>query len=219
MSIERTREEHQRLRDIANYLKRRGYRVLVEPPSNSLPEFLRPFRPDLVAESEDESLVIEMTSRDRHSDPVYWRELTNAVEEHPGWRLELVLAPPPNGQRLPALSAAEIKDRLRSSALLTGQGQTNAAFLLNWSALEAAMRHVCDREELDPPDYRTATLISRLYTEGEMDREDYDRLMELMRQRNAIVHGMSAPPVEPDTVAELDRLSRELLEQPTPVSS
>src|SRR5438876_11579187 len=91
MAISNASIGQSRLNDIAEEYKQRGYVVTVAPTPKRLPKFLTKFMPDIVAEGPNESVVIEVKSPSRVRGTEYWKELSSVVQEHPGWRLELVV--------------------------------------------------------------------------------------------------------------------------------
>lgn len=199
-----------RLREIAAGYEQRGYRVLIAPSPTQLPEFLRPHEPDLVAEGPDESVVIEVKVPGRPASSARWAALGATVQDHPGWRLELFVEHSLFGENLEPLNRQEIRARLRDGQELLAQGREDAALLMTWVAAEAALRLLFEAEDVEAPDWRPATLIARLYSDGALDREDYDVLVRGMQPRNSIAHGFRAPGNLPDEVSNLQRSTRRL---------
>lgn len=174
----------------ARQYKAEGYHVYVEPSGSILPDFLHGFRPDLIAQRSDRSVIVEIRSPGKVRRSDYWRDLSEAVQQHPDWHFELIVnAPQDNMAKGRSLSAAEIRQLLEQSEQMAQQNAISASLLLAWSALEATMRQALHNADAQPPDLKPATLVSRLYTEGLVDRTDYDFLLSAMRQRNAVAHG------------------------------
>jgi hypothetical protein len=65
MTSTNTPTEEGRLYDIAEEYKQRGYKVTISPPPNRLPKFLGDFRPDIVAEGPNESVIVEVKSSNK----------------------------------------------------------------------------------------------------------------------------------------------------------
>jgi hypothetical protein len=76
-------------KQVAAGYARRGYRVM-QPGAGTVPSFLRDCQPDLIAEKEDDHVVIEIkpTSALKGSNDL--TELAARIAGQPGWRLELV---------------------------------------------------------------------------------------------------------------------------------
>ena len=79
MSISNISIEKSHIQSIAEDYKKRGYSVTIAPSVNRLPNFLRKFRPDIVAEGPNESIVIEMKSSARVRGTDYWRRLSSVA--------------------------------------------------------------------------------------------------------------------------------------------
>jgi hypothetical protein len=227
--------EEKRLYEIAEEYKRRGYRVTVAPTSNQLPRFLSKFRPDIVAEGPHESIVIHVLKPTPKSakqsaaqwpyeptvmeaklpgqqrDINYWKKLSSVVRRHPGWRHELVLDDPSRRDMPETISQELIQERLQEGQRLAEQGMVAASLLITWSAAEAAMRLAGQGYELDLPDWRPATVISRLYTDGVLEREDYDFLLECLQIRNAVAHGFYEGRIRLHILKKLRQLALRLL--------
>src|SRR5262249_29732143 len=148
-------------------------------------------------------VVVEVKTRGNVRRTDYWGELAAALKTKPGWRLELVVETREEGPHGPDLEIEEIRARLDDGQRLSESGMNYAAMLVDWSATEAAMRRAAATEDIDLPDHRPATLISRLYSEGRLERDEYDFLLESFRTRNALVHGFETKPIQ---TAGLQRL-------------
>src|SRR5438876_714727 len=142
----------QRLREVAEDYRRRGYRVTVEPSVRELPEFLRSYNPDLIAEGADESVVVEFKSSGRASETDDWGQLAEDVRQHPGWRLELVLGGDENRLAGEPIERDEIEARLEEGQQLSEAHMLDAALLITWSATEAAMRLASRKQRVELPD-------------------------------------------------------------------
>jgi len=203
--------EEDRLYDIAEEYKERGYRVTVLPSPNRLPEFLSRFRPDIVAESPNESVVIEVKSSDNVRGTDYWRELSFIIQQHPGWRLELIVNGASKSQKPKTINKELIKKRLQEGQQLSQQEMLAAALLITWSAAEAAMRLASKSHDVDLPDWRPATVISSLYSDGLLERIEYDFLLDCMQIRNAVAHGFYKGRIKQGTLKRLQQLTLRLL--------
>nr|WP_309688173.1 hypothetical protein [Armatimonas sp.] len=180
----------QKVLEVADDYRRRGYIVYVEPTEKNLPPFLQGFHPDLVAEGLEDSVVVEVNKIGSKA-AKFWPQLMERIQQHPGWRLEVVGLDRDADQVYPLLAAPEIERRLEQGQRLLRGTSTDVALLVIWSAVEAILRHISEKTNLETPDYRTGSLITRLYSNGEMDKEDYDALIQGMSCRNSLAHGFS----------------------------
>ena len=201
-----------RLYRVAESYKQRGYSVQVNPSSNQLPEFLRPFQPDMVAEGPDDSVVIEVASPERPRTDAYWTQLTDAINQHPGWRLDLVVSDRLSQAVPKTLPTEQIHARLEEGKRLADAGLLDASLLITWSAAEAAMRLASKKYEVELPDVRTGTIIGRLYMDGLLEREEYDLLMRLMQLRDRVVHGFKERKLSLAPINRLQDITLRLLQ-------
>jgi len=171
----------------ARKLESEGYDVVVDPARNTLPEFLRDFRPDAIAFRADGNLVLEvLTSVAKDAERA--NALNELFDEVEGWKLRLVWKD-------------EIKDavqdmsvQLQNIAAKTKQitdGLTEdniqGSFLLMWSVLEAISRYV------EPEEFQRAqpskNLVQRLASLGYVTPTQADELRILAELRNKLAHG------------------------------
>ncbi|WP_395090191.1 hypothetical protein [Armatimonas sp.] len=211
-------QHNQKILEVADDYRRRGYVVYIEPTGKNLPTFLQEFRPDLVAEGLEDSVVVEVKKIGSKA-AKSWPQLMKLVQQHPGWRLEVVGLDRDADQVHPLLTASEIEGRLEQGQRLLRATSTDTALLVIWSAVEAILRHISEKTSLETPDYRTGTLVTRLYSNGEMDREDYDVLIQGISWRNSLAHGFSVSISKEDVrkiVATTKRLFAEHISTDTP---
>jgi len=72
---------------------------------------------------------------------------------------------------------------------LANTDDKEAAFVLAWSALEAAMRVATERQSLPVDGRSPATLIRSLQSIGYLDEKEHQSLSDAMRLRNSLIHG------------------------------
>jgi hypothetical protein len=196
--------------DLATAYRQRGYRVILRPRGSQLPEFLRAFRPDLIAEGDEDSVVLQARLPSHPADERYWRSLAETVSGQPGWRFEMVLGGRPEltGE---TLGVEEIRQRLENARELAALGSCDAGVLVAWSALEAALRLLLEQRADNGSDYRPRALIARLYMNGDLSRSQYDELLSLMGVRNTVAHGLRSSGADARAVRLLEKLTRHLL--------
>jgi uncharacterized protein YutE (UPF0331/DUF86 family) len=212
MSIDVVRSEREAIAKAANDLARQGYEVVRDPGRSDLPEFLRDFRPDLIAHRGNEHLVVEVKSKWFDQEPRQWRALAEEVRRHPGWQLRLILGEPRQSEVPPPLSLEEINEKLSSARRLYEAEERGAALLMLWSLLEAASLHRLSALgiALDRPKTPIA-LLKDLVSFGLLEQEEYDRLRPVVALRNAIAHGRAAMSVDREIFDALVELVRRLI--------
>ena len=78
-----------------------------------------------------------------------------------------------------------------------------AAFLLAWSAHEAAIREVIAAQGVADSTITGLATFSTKRFQGVISRDDYKNLREMLKYRNAIVHGFSLSGFRAEFVVEL----------------
>jgi hypothetical protein len=188
---------------VADRYRHRGYDVTVSPTGTAVPQFLGDFEPDLIATKGDESVVVRVTTRRQLvSDP----RVAFAAEElsaKSGWRLDVVV----EGEDAPwadrVTESAEptliqIGAMIQSARRLIGLGETDAACLIGWAAIEAAMRAIAANNAVPLERKTPALILKQLYAVGLLSREEYDSLEEAMGVRNAVAHGLKPSELNSD---------------------
>lgn len=207
--------ERDRVGEVADRFKRDGYQVVVEPRGSDLPTFLRGFSPDLIAKKGGEALVIEVKQRAPAEARAYFDALGTAIARHPGWRLRLVVGEldeidwrPPSD--LPPIE--QLKMQLDASAGLHTRAPS-AAILLVWSVIEGAARyHIAGEGIAATARISPLALLKRLVSEGEIDDDDYDRLLHGLIVRNSLAHGFLNMTLQPGLFDDLKAIARRLVD-------
>ncbi len=190
-------EYNRQLREIADQYSTEGYNVLTQPLKDELPPFLRHFHPDLIAVRPDQSVIVEVKAPGKVRRTDYWRELADAVKSHQEWKL-VIADSTAQEAAVDSMSPSEVEDRLNQSTRLAEAGEAQASFLMAWSAAEAAMRLIAEQYNVKVFDLSPRSLMSRLVSEGLMDRQDYDVLTARIQQRDAVAHGFRQGITEED---------------------
>lgn len=128
--------ERKRLLELAQEYRHKGYEVLLPPNPEELPDFLRDYRPEMIVRRGEEAVVIEVKSRSSIASAQYLQGLAQAVKEHPGWRVELVMTNPEDASYLAnvngSLQEHEIKSQLQVAKELAVH-HAESAILYAWS--------------------------------------------------------------------------------------
>jgi hypothetical protein len=183
-----------KVRELADRYEAEGFRVIVEPGSEVLPFELGNYHPDLVAQKQDEHVIVEVKEE---GDPVSverFRDIAEEIRRHPGWRFLLVttndLESGSLGGMIGELSSwQEATERVARAERLLDQGNSDAAFFLIWSAFEAILRRHAESVALPIDRLPTLALLKHLYSQGELSIPQYDRAMAARQLRNRLAHG------------------------------
>ena len=211
-----TASDKRRLTRLANEYRNEGYRVVVHPSPEDLPEFLRGFLPALVAFSNDENVVLEMRTREQLSDPLNSLvDLASAVEQQPNWRLDLVSTGskyvegevPPGDEPQPH----EIRSRIGLARELASEGRAEDAALLAAAAAEATLRRIAKNHEVELSHLQPGFVLRQLYIVGLLGDEHYDVLRHGFAERRMISHGFQPKTSTDDWVQPLIDATHDLL--------
>ena len=197
---------------VAKY-RSRGYEVEENCPL----EFLPGFRADLVARKDGEVRVIEVKSRTSLALTPKLNELAEILYSKPGWSYDLLLVGEPEKLESPEgaqpFAEEEIRQRLAEAQKVLERGSGEAAFLLAWSACEAATRTLIETEGISITRVTTAVyVLDMAVMHGIISREEYDYLTDMMKYRNAIAHGFDVNGFSDEKVTELIEAALRLLE-------
>ena len=213
--------EQKYLDDAAREYESRGYRIVREPDSIALPDFLRGFRPDLLAYNDHETVVIEVKSSAILPQSHDMVSLADVVNARSGWRFELIVTNPSIREEPAGLDWWEIRRRIADARELL-DGQEDAAAILAWSAAEATMRLIAKHHAIGLGSAQRnipSFLVKKLFSLGYVSREDYDVLADGVRMRNLIIHGYhSSGPTQEEVrklVDSVEHLLAEIPPQPT----
>lgn len=202
-----------KLHEIASEYQAKGYTVSVHPGPSDLPAFLAPFDVDLVAQSPNDNVVVEVSSGPSIARDVLVR-VAEAVKSQPTWRLELAVVNPPAAPDVPLhaelADEEQIRTSLRNAQILEQAGQHEAAALLAWAAAEGILRTWAQSDGLDIERKSSSALLKNLYSMGRLDPSAFAKLQTLLEFRNAYAHGfrahMDREKIE-ELIGEVSRLS------------
>ncbi|HWB26937.1 MAG TPA: hypothetical protein VG738_15745 [Chitinophagaceae bacterium] len=187
-----------RIKEIAKDYEARGYSVIIGPNQTHLPDFLEGFKPDLLAQGISESVVIEVKSTKGNAFQLRrYEDIAKTIERNQGWRFELVFTNPLE-QTIPInysneLGLEKIRQRLAEVNSLMISNHYEAAFLLAWTTLEAALRAKIDSTTTKNSTKPTLAIIKTVYSLGYVNSHDYRKLEKLNQRRNLLIHGFDTP--------------------------
>lgn len=123
MSKSSDQRERRRLLEVVREYKLKGYEVTINPNSEQLPPFIASFNPDAIATSENDNVVIEVSSNSSKKEVGSLAPLAEVVEREPNWRFELVVTNSAQPSLPPSLSSNEIKASIHSARNLFQLGR------------------------------------------------------------------------------------------------
>lgn len=207
-----TASEYLLTQKTAEEYRGKGYEVIMQAPLDFLPGFTA----DLLVRKGEEVRVIEVKSRPSLGANPKIIELAKTIESKPGWTFELLLVSEPEKRDSPesacSFSSEEIVQRFEEAEKALQAGLPEAAFLLAWSAHEAAIRKVISEQEVpDRGITGSGYVLDQAVFHGVISREEYKTLEEMLKYRNAIVHGFRLSDFRDDLVVELIRAVRSVI--------
>ena len=200
-----------RLYEIAQEYRANGYDVIVGPSQHELPEFLRGFEPDLIVISDDDRAVVEVKNRRAIIGYTPFAEMAQIVEQHPDWRLELVLVPSEEEPEEPLPDAADIA---RIRALLANANQlreSSFAIVPAFAAVEQALLVAARRAGLTLPSRSPVAALKTLFAHGVLSKDTYDQLDAATKVRYDVVHGVRTDVDARPWLAKLEPIVETLL--------
>ena len=191
-------------RKTAQEYQSKGYDVLADAPLDFLPGF----HADLIARKGDQAKVIAVKTRSSLAADHKIRQLAEALDARQGWTFELIMVGEPENRDAPigalALESEGILQRIERAEKVLDSGPPEAAFILAWSACEAALRALVADEGVSKPDITSTTyIINQARYLGLISKDDYLNLTGLQKYRNAIVHGFTHDDLSVEMVSEL----------------
>jgi hypothetical protein len=169
-----------------------GFNVTVEPSLNLIPFDLGGYRPDILATKEpNQNYIIEVKGSSQRVSVDRFREVSEVVQAHPGWRFLLVTGDDEIliGEETDLLQTEQVRQRINKTESLLKEGFTDAAFLYLWSPLEGMMRRRSIQRSIPVERLGGLSMINRLYSQGEITREQFHECKDLLLIRNRISHG------------------------------
>ena len=199
-----TDSEYLLARKTAEEYRNNGYEV----SQQTTLEFLPGFRADLVVRRGGEAKVIEVKRRSSLAANPKIRELAQIIDSMPGWSFELILVGEPEKLDSPdgahSFGSDSILQRIREAELALESGLPEAAFVLAWSAMEAATRVSIAEQGISNSGITTpGFVLDQAVSLGVVSREEYDNLTRMQKYRNAIVHGFSVAGFSENLVTDL----------------
>lgn len=221
MKTQLTEQERKRLLELAREYRKLGYEVVLKPTEQQLPDFIAPFRPDMIAWNKTETVVFAVKSQKTLSSSPELQDIAKAVHGRTGWRFELVVTNSRDKDVVATgtedvLDYNEIANRLQEAQILSQQEFGEAAFVIAWSATEAVMRKMAVSERITKEKSSFEYLSKNLYAQGLLEKDQYETLLEAALIRNSIVHGYKEPQSLGKTFNKVLSITNKLLSEAAP---
>jgi uncharacterized protein YutE (UPF0331/DUF86 family) len=194
------------LRNLQQASEERGLKFYVNPPREIVPEFLGDFQPDAIAIGPEGGIVIEMKLRRSPASEKQLGAIAKRVSGQKGWEFRAIYLNPPVDET-PSIAKPtpeQLQAVFREIEALTKGGHPAAALVTGWAALESLARLAsANSETRRSRGFSPVQAIQTLAEEGYIENEAADRLREMAKLRNAVVHGDFSVDVTVEQVANL----------------
>lgn len=209
MVIDIPQQLNRLVEEIGADYEKKGYQVFYSPSGDDLPSFLHGFRPNLIAKNSNDSIVLEVKSATAAKDNDYLLAVREAVRQNPGWNLRIAISRESSDPHN-SVSLEEINNLLAQSEELEKENRLTASLLVAWPAIEASMRRTVEQHKIEVPDFGTRTLVARLYSDGDLEREEYDLLERYVKANYMAGHGYREN-IKSGELEHLRQIARRLL--------
>lgn len=181
--------EREILEIIRGQFEEKGYSFRIEPEKSFLPSFLEDFRPDAIASKDGMNVVIEVRNRQSSISEKSISKLKKLFEGQDSWQLHVVNVGSNDIERLPieAVPTSAISDRLLEVRRLKDAGFNDAAMVMAWSLLEAALQSTSSATQARSR--MPGTVVQTLAMNGYITPETEQKVRPLIQLRHRIVHG------------------------------
>ena len=196
----------------AEELRTKGFEVARNSPVEFMPDYLA----DIIAVRGTEHRVIAVKTKSSLKSLPEVEDLAREVESRPNWSFDLVLVGEPGILDSPEgtslMDKAGMNQWIRQAEAALSNRLLEAAFLLAWSICEAALRDKLPEARQKPLRIFTSyNILEFAGYEGAIDRADYNHLVDAMKVRNALAHGLDVDGLDAPRVAELIEVARRLV--------
>ncbi len=199
--------ERRKVRSLARRYRREGYRVEFPDRGGAVPSFLDQTRPDLIAESASDNVVIQVKRGDKVRGANDMVEIAERVARQPGWRFELVTV------RAPALQTHVSADVMRTFThelrRAMDAGLLDLAHLSALALVEQLLTEVAVANHLKVQD-SSARNAEELVVQGVIPTHALKTLDEAALVRKQVFEGAATPQRTAEAIGGLLELANRL---------
>jgi hypothetical protein len=194
------------LRSLQQTSEARGLKFYIHPPREIVPEFLGDFRPDAMAIGPDGGIIIEVKLRRNAASERQLAAIARRVSDQKGWEFRAIYLNPPLDET-PSITKPtpeQLQVTFKEIEALAKGGHPAAALVLGWAGLESLARlATANSDAKRSGGFSPIQAIQTLAEEGYIENEAADRLREMAKLRNAVVHGDFSVDVPKEQVEDL----------------
>jgi hypothetical protein len=199
------------LKRVAADYRQQGYRVLAPATADVLPAFLHDCQPDLIAERDDDHVVVEIKAAGSLKGANELVVLAERVEKQPGWRLELITFKDSDPDA--AVISAEWLERMLAPVrdLPAADGRFTSAYLLD--VLGVLLRGVAVQKRTRAANMAPDAIARSLGFKGIVDADLVGRIERVFRWQKRVMRGLEPDPPSAMQAVEIETICREVLAQ------
>lgn len=194
------------LRNLQQVSEARGLKFYVNPPRGLIPDFLGDFQPDAIALGPEGGIIVEVKHRRNSASEKQLAAIAKKISSQKGWEFRIVYLNPPMDETPPIEKPTpeQLQGTFQEIEALAKGGHAAAALVTAWAALESLARLATAYSEAEQPrSFSPMQAVQRLAEEGYLENESANHLREMVKLRNAVVHGDLSANVSPGQVEEL----------------
>lgn len=184
--------ESNALRNLQKLSEAQGFKFYINPPREIIPDFLGDFLPDAIALGPEGGIVIEAKFQRTPASEKHLAAIARRVSAQKGWEFRAIYLNP-TLDKVPQIekpTSEQLQVAFREIEELGKVGHRVAAFVRAWAALESLARRATSNNEAGiAPSFSPIQVIQRLAEEGYLENEAADRLRQMVKLRNAVIHG------------------------------
>jgi len=218
-----TKREIKKIQELAREYKKKGFTVYIEPTGNEVPSFIKNFNytPDLIAISQEESHIVEVSSRDTAERLREISKLVDTIEKERGWRFILVMTNPRVSSvesiqpTIPKLS--DLQSALKKLSELVELSYSNelkfdqAILLSAWSIVEGTLRMYNYSGKSRMPVRSSRSVVRDAVMLGFITKEEGEFLDNIAEIRNSVTHGAVDKKISTASLTKLIKLCKSLV--------
>jgi hypothetical protein len=212
MKSRRTYAARAALARVAARYTKQGYKVHILPSGKSFPVEIVSVHPDIILERKGTFEIVEVNFVGQADHKRIEKIATAAAKL--GWKLWFVVLKQDFGEdgvsNATSITSRRLKQLVEDVDRLLAAKHLEAAFVMAWAALEGAMRRLVAPRPGDPQPGSVMSLLSTVTSKGYISQDLQDLLRHDFVTRNALVHGVTHPPISKASVQRILRAINDL---------
>ena len=193
-------------KEVARQYRRQEYRVTQPGAAVTLPAFLHDCHPDLIAERNDDRVVVMIKPARALEGSNELKELAARVADQPGWRLELIALSSEGDDAAPLREPDWLESMLERPGI-ANDPRVQVVYLVE--VLSYLVRGLASLNNIKIRDKSTQRIARELAFAGVLSQELLDRIEDTLERRNRLMHRLlpdsRSPADQADDIIDLCR--------------